>query len=61
MSVFVIEDSFWEVFSDARIGIVLCKGIDNTNSDTRVFESMLRAAEKQALKFVENEIGRAHV
>ena len=56
MSVFVIEDSFWEVFSDARIGIVLCKGIDNTNSDTRVFESMLRAAEKQALKFVENDV-----
>jgi DNA/RNA-binding domain of Phe-tRNA-synthetase-like protein len=56
MKSFVIEEPFWNLFSDARIGIVLCKGIDNTSTDTEVFEAMLRDAEKQALKFVEQEV-----
>ena len=30
MSKFVIEDSFWNLFPQAEIGIVLAKGIDNT-------------------------------
>jgi DNA/RNA-binding domain of Phe-tRNA-synthetase-like protein len=53
---FVIEEPFWNLFSDARIGIVLCRGIDNTSTNTGVFENMLRDAEKQAMKFVEHEV-----
>ncbi|MDX9959287.1 MAG: B3/4 domain-containing protein [Spirochaetia bacterium] len=56
MNRFVIEDPFWEVFNDARIGIVLCKGLDNTSTDTGVYEAMLREAEQQALKFVGHEV-----
>jgi DNA/RNA-binding domain of Phe-tRNA-synthetase-like protein len=52
----VIEEPFWETFGDARIGIVLCKGIDNTSTDTKVYEDMLRSAEQQALQFVENDV-----
>ncbi len=32
MSKFVIEKPFWDLFPDAEIGIVLAKGIDNTES-----------------------------
>lgn len=56
MKSFVIEEPFWEIFSDARIGIVLCRGIDNTSTDTKVFDAMLRDAEMQSLKFVENDV-----
>ena len=56
MKSFVIEEPFWNLFSDARIGIVLCRGIDNTSTDTAFFEAMLRDAERQALKFVEHEV-----
>ena len=56
MKSFVIEEPFWEVFGDARIGIVLCRDISNTRTDTQVYEDLLRSAEKQALQFVENEV-----
>lgn len=56
MKKFAIEEPFWDLFSDARIGIVLCKGLDNTSPDTPVFEDLLRNAENQALKFVEHEV-----
>jgi len=56
MKRFIIEEPFWETFGDARIGIVLCRDIDNSSTDTGVFEALLRDAEKQALKFVEQEI-----
>jgi DNA/RNA-binding domain of Phe-tRNA-synthetase-like protein len=52
----MVEEPFWETFGDARIGIVLCKGVDNSGTDTQVSEAMLRNAEKQALRFVENEV-----
>ena len=56
MKSFVIEEQFWNLFGDARIGIVLCRDIDNTSTDTAFFEAMLRDAERQALKFVEQEV-----
>lgn len=33
MKRFVIEDSFWDLFPNVKIGIVICNGIDNTASD----------------------------
>ena len=56
MKSFVIEEPFWELFGNARIGIVLCKDINNTRPDTQVYEDLLRSAEKQAMQFVENEV-----
>ncbi|MGD9938887.1 MAG: B3/4 domain-containing protein [Clostridia bacterium] len=56
MNKFVIEEPFRDLFRDARIGIILCKGVDNTSTDTQVFETMLREAEKQSLKFVGHEV-----
>ena len=51
MKKFIIENDFWEVFPDAKIGIVVCEGIDNVVKDSSQYESMLAQAEKEAFKF----------
>lgn len=55
MKKFIVEDQFWELFPEARIGIVSCHGIDNTIEDTGRYKEMLRSAEKRALDFLPNE------
>jgi len=54
MKKFIIEDSFWSIFPDARIGIVVCNNIDNTIKDNSKYEEMIRNAEKEALKYLDN-------
>ncbi len=46
---FVIEDGFWDIFPDARIGVAVCKGVENTYSDKAFFEDTLRSAEMKAI------------
>ncbi|HWQ77927.1 MAG TPA: B3/4 domain-containing protein [Anaerovoracaceae bacterium] len=55
MKKFIIEDEFWSLFPEARIGAVVCRGIDNTVKDTGRYEEMLRQAEKEALRFLGEE------
>ncbi len=50
MKKFVIENDFWDVFPNAKVGIVTCKGIDNSLKETEKYEKMLREAEKEAEK-----------
>lgn len=53
---FIIEDAFWEVFPEAKIGIVLFKGINNQIVDIETYEQMLLSAEKEAnIFFIEPE------
>ncbi len=52
---FIVEDEFWSVFPDARIGAIVCHGIDNSVKNTEKYEEMLRLAEKEAHKFFEKE------
>lgn len=33
MKKFIIEDEFWNLFPNARIGVITCHGIDNTIKD----------------------------
>jgi len=54
MKKFIIEDSFWSLFPNARIGIVVCNNIDNTIKDNSKYEEMIRNAEKEALKYLDN-------
>jgi DNA/RNA-binding domain of Phe-tRNA-synthetase-like protein len=51
MKKFIIEESFWEVFPNAKIGIVLFKGINNQIDNTEAYEQMLLSAEKEMGKF----------
>lgn len=62
MKKFVIEDAFWELFPDAVIGAVVCKGIDNTARDEEKYQEILMKAEKETLNhlptddFSKNEV-----
>lgn len=51
MPKFIIEDDFWSLFPHAKIGIVICQGIDNSIRDVDIYEKLLREAEKEAHKF----------
>ncbi len=54
MKKFIIEDDFWEVFPNAKIGVVICHGIDNTIKDNEQYIEMISDAEKEALKHLQN-------
>jgi DNA/RNA-binding domain of Phe-tRNA-synthetase-like protein len=54
MKKFVIEDSFWGLFPNAKIGIVVCHGIDNSIKDKEQYAEMIFEAEKEALKHLQN-------
>lgn len=55
MKSFIIEDEFWSSFPDAKIGTIVCRGIDNHVKDEQKFEEMLRQGEKDALHHLGNE------
>ncbi|NLK44504.1 MAG: B3/4 domain-containing protein [Tissierellia bacterium] len=55
MKKFMVEDSFWDIFPNAKIGVVICHNIDNTVKDTDKYGEMIRIAEKEALKYFEDE------
>lgn len=55
MKKFIVEEEFWSLFPDSRIGVVVCKGVDNSVRDGDQYEDMLRRAEKEACRFFEKE------
>lgn len=55
MKKFIIENDFWEVFPEARLGIIVCTGIDNTVKDTAPYEKMLAHAEKEVFNHLKDE------
>lgn len=55
MKKFIIEDDFWELFPNAKIGIITCNGIDNTIKDENQYKDMLSQVEKEALTHLPNE------
>ncbi|EKQ54390.1 MULTISPECIES: B3/4 domain-containing protein [unclassified Clostridium] len=54
MKNFVVEDDFWSLFPNARIGVVICNGIDNSIKDEKKYKETLLEAEKEALKYLQN-------
>lgn len=54
MKNFVVEDDFWSLFPNARIGVVICHGIDNSIKDEEQYKEMISKAEKEALNYVQN-------
>lgn len=53
MKRFVIEDYFWNLFPDAKIGIVICNGIDNSIKDKEQYVEIISDGEVEALKHLE--------
>jgi len=54
MKKFIIEDAFWNLFPKAKIGVVICHGIDNTIKDKEQYKEMISNAEKEALNHLQN-------
>lgn len=55
MQKFIIEDDFWRLFPHAKIGIVICEGIDNSIRNVEIYEKLLQEAEKEAHTFLSQE------
>ncbi|MCB2359516.1 B3/4 domain-containing protein [Clostridium estertheticum] len=55
MKNFIIEDGFWDLFPNSKIGVVICHGIDNTIRNEEGYLDMILKAEKEALKYLQNE------
>ncbi|XZM23376.1 B3/B4 domain-containing protein [Clostridium perfringens] len=55
MKKFIIEDDFWELFPNVKIGIITCNGIDNTIKDENQYKDMISQGEKEALNHLPNE------
>ncbi len=54
MKNFVIEDGFWGLFPNAKIGVVICKGIDNSIKDEEQYKDMIYNSEKEALNYLQD-------
>ncbi|MEW9122650.1 MAG: B3/4 domain-containing protein [Thermotaleaceae bacterium] len=54
MKNFIIEDNFWTIFPNAKIGVVICQGIDNAIGDKEQYGEMILDAEKEAMKYLQN-------
>lgn len=54
MKNFIIEDEFWTIFPNAKIGVVICQGIDNAIRDKEQYGEMILDAEKEAMKYLQN-------
>lgn len=55
MAQFIIEDDFWSLFPHAKIGVVICQGIDNASRDVHIYEKLLQEAEKEAHTYLSQE------
>lgn len=54
MKKFIIEEEFWTLFPNAKIGIVTCRNIDNISKAQEQYNHMISEAEKEALKYLQN-------
>lgn len=55
MKKFIVEEKFKQVFPDYRLAVVIFKNIDNHLEDENICRKLLDGAQKQSLKFIENE------
>lgn len=55
MKNFVIEEEFWSLFPNARIGVIVCNDIDNTVGDKDQYQELILNAEKEAFMYL-NEV-----
>lgn len=55
MKKFIIEEEFWSLFPNVKIGVIICEGINNTVKSKLIYEKMLSKAEIEAQKFFQNE------
>ncbi len=52
MKKFRVEDPFWDLFPEARIGVVVCRGVDNTDPDREKYANIIASAQIEAMKYL---------
>lgn len=55
MKKFIVEDNFLELFEDVQLGVVVCRGIDNTKKADKVYEDLLLEGEGLALNGINRD------
>lgn len=56
MKSFIVENDFWELFPQARFGIIVFQGVDNRIKDENRYEKMLLEAEEKALEYIIDDV-----
>ena len=54
MKKFIIEDSFWSLFPNVKIGIIICNNIDNSIRHIEQYSEIILEAEKESLKYLQS-------
>lgn len=54
MKKFILEQPFLDIFPEAKIGILVCKGINNQITDENKYVDYLQNAQQEAMKHIEN-------
>lgn len=54
MKKFIVEDDFWNIFPNTKIGVVVCDGIDNTIKNEDKYKDIIFSSEKEALNHLTN-------
>ena len=54
MKKFILEQPYLDIFPDSKIGILVCRGIDNHITDEDKYVDYLQNAQKEALKHITN-------
>ncbi|NLN47575.1 MAG: B3/4 domain-containing protein [Clostridiales bacterium] len=55
MKSFIVEKDFWELFPQARFGIIIFQGVDNRIQNEDKYDKMLLNAEKNALAYITDD------
>lgn len=55
MKKFIVEEDFWSLFPNAKIGVIACYNIDNKVIDKDKYIDMISESEKESLKYLNNE------
>lgn len=54
MKKFILEQPFLDIFPEAKIGVIICNGIDNHIKEEDKYEAYLKEAQKAAMAYVAN-------
>ncbi|MDY4010847.1 MAG: B3/4 domain-containing protein [Fusobacterium gastrosuis] len=52
MKKFIIEDDFWDIFPNVKIGIITIYGIDNRIKETEKYKSLLSESQQKAMTYL---------
>ena len=54
MKKFIIENEFWDIFPNSKVGVVVCNAIDNHIKDNDEYKQIILQGEKEALKHLKD-------